>query len=243
MKQFLLPWYLLVIGIPAFSQQNLFNIPSGDITPGGKIFYQHQFNVYTDKLESKAHFVYGLGNGWDAGVNLVGKGFYFTPQWRALHNSDPNKGALYPVLMGSLQKEIIINQHWQINMGIQAGVNLSRNIENKELNQFTYGLVSWKPGQHHRVKLVAGPYYTNSMFVGNGNRAGILAGYEVKISRTWYLMGDFISGNNDSAVSVFGFMKTVSKRVQICAGYMIPNPETPKPHGIVLELNLIGWDF
>jgi len=70
---------LAMNSLPALAQQNLFNIPSGDITPKNKIFYQHQFNVYPKKFESKAHFVYGLGGGWDAGLNLVGKGAYFNP--------------------------------------------------------------------------------------------------------------------------------------------------------------------
>ncbi|CAN5236291.1 hypothetical protein BH09BAC3_BH09BAC3_23770 [soil metagenome] len=226
-----------------FSQQNLFNIPSADITPKGKIFYQHQFNVYTTKLESKAHFVYGLGKGWDTGINLVGKGFYFTPDWRSLYNSDPKKGALYPVLMFTLQKSIVLNEHWQINLGNQAGVNLSGQLENKELNYFLYGLLSFKPGKQHRLKLLVGPYYTNRMYVGNGNRAGIMAGYELKLVNGWYLMGDIISGSNDAAVFVFGVTKNISKRVQVCAGYMIPNANTPKPNGIVLELNLLGWNF
>ncbi len=228
---------------PALCQQNLFNIPSADITPKGKIFYQHQFNIYAKKLESKAHLVYGLGKGWDAGINLVGKGFYFTPEWRSAYNSDPAKGALYPVLMGTLQKSFLINEHWQINAGTQAGVNLSNHLKNKEVNYFFYSLLSWKPGSQHRFKFIAGPYYTNPMYVGNGNRTGIMAGYEIKLVNGWYLMGDFISGNNDAAVSVFGFMKTMSKRVQVCAGYLLPNPNTPKPNGIVLELNLLGWNF
>jgi hypothetical protein len=228
---------------PVFAQQNLFNIPSCDITPSGKFFYQHQFNLYTSKVESKAHLVYGLGKGWDVGMNLVGKGFYFTPEWRSLHNSDPTKGALYPVLMATIQKSLVLNEHWQFNLGSQAGVNLSKKLEKKELNYFFYSLTAWKPGHDHRFKFLLGPYYTTTMFVGEGNRAGILAGYEIKVAEKWYLMGDFISGNNDAAVSVFGLMRTLSKRIQVCGGYMLANPKTPKPNGVVLELNILGWDF
>jgi hypothetical protein len=50
---------LLLLGTyaPMFAQQNLFNIPSADITPKGKVFYQHQINLYSDRFESKGHFV------------------------------------------------------------------------------------------------------------------------------------------------------------------------------------------
>ena len=74
------------------AQQNLFNIPSGDITPKGKLFYQHQINTYRNKFESKGHFVYGLGKGWDVGANLVGTGAKFNPSWKTIYNSDFSGG-------------------------------------------------------------------------------------------------------------------------------------------------------
>jgi hypothetical protein len=46
------------------AQQNLFNIPSGDITPQNKIFFQQQININSiSKYAAKSHFVYGLCKG------------------------------------------------------------------------------------------------------------------------------------------------------------------------------------
>ncbi|OYU84176.1 MAG: hypothetical protein CFE24_08045 [Flavobacterium sp. BFFFF2] len=224
-----------------FSQQNLFNIPSGDITNPKKIFYQHQLNLYSDKLESKAHFVYGLGKGWDGGINLVGKGLYFSPNWRMLHNDDPNKGALYPILMATIQKQIKVTEQFDVNFGSQFGYNLSSQISNKEINFYNYciGVYHFMEG---KARFVGGFYQTNQMYVGEGDTIGIMFGYEMKISKRWYLMGDWVSGNNDAAVSVLGGMYNLSKRIQLCGGWQIPNPNTPKPMGFVFELNLSGWD-
>ncbi len=223
------------------AQQNLFNIPSGDITNTKKIFYQHQLNIYSEKLESKAHFVYGLGKGWDIGANLVGKGLYFSPNWRLLHNDNAAKGAVYPILMGTVQKQFEITDHFLINAGTQIGWNLSSQIKNKEFNHYSYLIGSYHISKHG--KIVTGFYHTNTMFVGGGNTFGILGGYEFKISKKAYLMGDWVSGNNESAVMVLGGMVNVSKRIQLCAGWQIPNPNTPKPMGLVLEFNLMGWDL
>lgn len=93
----------------------------------------------------------------------------------------------------------------------QASVNLSTRLAKKELNYFLYSIASWKPAHDYRFKFVAGLYYTNSIFVGGENRAGVLLGYEIKVAKDWYLIGHFISRNNDSALSVFGAMKTISK--------------------------------
>jgi hypothetical protein len=243
LKRILFVINFLLIGISNFSyaQQNLFNIPSGDITIKNKIFYQHQLNGYSDKLESKAHFVYGLGKGWDLGVNLVGKGFYFTPEWRILYNDNPNKGALYPVIMGTIQKQFAISKNFDVNFGSQIGWNLSNRIENKEINYFFYGIGVYY-FHNRKSRIVGGLYKTNTMFVGQGNTFGALVGYEINLSKRWYLMGDWVSGSNDASVAVIGGMYNVSKRVQFCAGWLFPNPNTPKPMGIVLELNLLGWD-
>lgn len=233
--------WLIFLSINSYGQQNLFNIPSGDITQKNKIFYQHQLNVYSNKLESKAHFVYGLGKGWDAGINLVGKGVYFPPEWRAIHNDNPQNGALYPILMGTVQKQFKLSEKFDVNLGTQLGWNLSKRIENKELNHFTYGFGVYYFDKR-KSRVVGGLYQTNQMFVGQGNTLGALVGYEVNLSKRWYLMGDWISGRNDASVAVIGGMYNVSKRVQFCAGWLIPNPNTPKPMGVVLEINLLGWD-
>lgn len=223
------------------AQQNLFNIPSGDITPAKKWFYQHQFNVYSNKLESKGHFVYGLGKGWDAGVNLVGKGAYFSPEWQALYNSDERKGAVYPVLMFTGQKQWRLSDKVAVNLGTQVGANLSSSLRKKELNYFHYGLTAIQPKPW--LKLVGGAYYSNAMFLGAGNRAGAMLGFEAHVWNGVYVMGDWMSGNNDAGVGVIGGMYQVSKRFQLCGGYALPNPRTPKPRAVVVELNFYGWDF
>lgn len=235
---FVLTW---LFTYPLFAQQNLFNIPSGDITNKKKFFYQHQLNLYSDKLESKGQLTYGLGKGWDAGMNLVGKGVYFSPDWRILHNDSPLKGALYPVLMGTLQKQFELSDHWDLNLGTQVGFNLSRKINNKELNHFSYGIAAYHFKEE--CKIIGGLYKTNEMYVGDRKTFGVMLGYEVKISKRLFLVGDWVSGNNDASVAVLGGTYNLSKRVQICAGWQIPNPNTLKPMGLVLELNLLGWDL
>jgi hypothetical protein len=243
MKQRAFVFLLIIFTITKTkAQQNLFNIPSGDITPKGKFFYQHQINTYHNKFESKGHFVYGLGEGWDVGANLVGTGAYFNPEWKAIYNNDFSKGqALTPTLLATLQKQFSVSEKWAVNIGTQSGVNLTAKSEKIQLAYLHYGLVSYQV-QHGR-KLLIGPYITNNQYVGSGNKVGIQMGYEWKVTDKFYLMGDFISGNNESAVLVPGIMYNVSNRVQLCLGYMLPNPNTQKNQAVVFEFNWYGWNY
>jgi hypothetical protein len=226
----------------SLGQQNLFNIPSGDITKSKKFFYQHQLNIYSKNLESKAHTVFGFGKGWDGGINLVGKGFYFSPNWRIKYNDDTKKGSLYPILMATVQKQFNINTHFDINFGLQIGYNLSNKIQNKELNYFTYGIGVYH-FMEHKSRIVGGIYKANQIYIGEGNNFGAMLGYEINLSKRWYLMGDWLSGSNDASVTVIGGMYNISKRLQLCGGWQVPNPNTSKPAGVVLELNFMTWDL
>jgi hypothetical protein len=225
--------------VPLLAQQNLFNIPSADITPKGKVFYQHQINLYSDRFESKGHFVYGLGKGWDAGLNVVGKGVVFKPRWELIHNDQQLDGALFPVVMGTLQKQFVVSNRVNVNVGTQAGTNISRFEYRRTFHHFTYGLANCQFGPGKRI--IGGVYATNRNFVGPGNDLGVLFGYEWKLTDKWYLMGDWLSGRNDTGVGVVGTMFWATPKVQFCAGALIPNPSTPKPPGVVLEINILGW--
>jgi hypothetical protein len=233
---------LILLPFSGFAQQNLFNMPSGDITPKREYFYQHQLNVYQNKFESKGHFVYGLGNNFDAGLNLVGKGAYYDPEWKALYNPHHDRGALFPFLMGTIQKQWKIHDYLLINLGSQVGINVSKSIEHKRPGFFHYGLAIF-PFMKGKSRLVTGAYYTNAAYVGKGNKTGMMLGYEIKLSKRWYLMGDWISGRNEQSGAVTGFMFNAGRRAQLCAGWQIPNRGSIKQQALVLELNILGWDL
>ncbi|HNN01109.1 MAG TPA: hypothetical protein PKG67_11665, partial [Turneriella sp.] len=61
---------IILLGDSAFAQQNLFNVPNGEITKPGHFFTQQQFNLTRSALQSNSTLDYGLGDGWEAGLNL-----------------------------------------------------------------------------------------------------------------------------------------------------------------------------
>ncbi|GAA4010260.1 hypothetical protein GCM10022408_23120 [Hymenobacter fastidiosus] len=234
---------LLGLAQPARAQQNLFNIPAGDLTPRGKVFYQHQTNVYgLGDLESKNHFVYGLGRGWEAGLNVLNlkmdfrnRGDVFT-----VNRDDPGR-PLKPLVQLTGQKFFVVGPALSTSLGTQVGTNPLRfGGARRRLTHFSYNTWVWSP--RHHVKVVAGPYLSDRGTLGAGNRAGVLLGAEYPVSKKLLLMGDFVSGRNATSVSVLGINYLATRRVQLCLGVLLPNPGSQNRAGVVFELNLLGYD-
>lgn len=243
-KKILTTLFVLIAFRESKAQQNLFNIPSGDITPNKKFFYQHQFNFYkVDELESKSHVVYGLGGGWDMGINFVDLPLRLNDKRIVSYNSNTSRKPLYPLLMLTLQKQWKVSEYLEVNVGTQMGSNLSTTIETKRFVFFNYAIARFTPAE--RIHLVAGPYHTNNVFVGGppDQQIGFMAGYEYKLTKKILLMGDFVSGNHKKSQTVLGGGYTFGNRVQLFLGALLAYPNKKLQSGLVVELNWFGWDF
>lgn len=236
---------ILVLGlcVAGKSQQNLFNIPSGDITPKNKLFYQHQLNFYSwQEFESKSHLVVGLGKGWDGGINLVDLPLRIGNAPILSFNDDSQRKPLYPLVMFTLQKQFKLGNNLLLNLGTQAGPNISTTTRNKRVAFFNYAMLKTK--LLNRINLVAGPYHTDDTFVGKDkHHFGFLVGYEVPVSKRISLMGDMISGNHKKSQTTLGALYTFNRRTQLCAAALIDYPHGMNNHGVVIELNIFGWDI
>jgi hypothetical protein len=226
-----------------YSQQNLFNVPSGDIIKQNKVFYQHQLNFYAvNEFESKSHFVYGLGKNWDIGFNLIdvpvriGKGHIFS--YNNLTISKP----LYPLFLFTGQKQWNLSKSLQFNIGTQTGANISPEISGKRFASLTYGLFRLK---NERGFVIGGPYVSNDVFTGGPPqwRTGYMLGYEYYITERWLLMGDFISGAHTKSQTIIGGGYNISKRLQLFVGALLAFPNRELQDGVVFELNWFNYDF
>ena len=233
---------LLLAAGQAQGQQNLFNIPAGDLTPKNKFYFQQQVNILTRQdFESKSHLVYGLGKGWEIGVNVINVKMDFRRRAElfAVNDLDRNR-PMKPLLQATGQKFFVFNRYLSTSVGTQIGFNPVRYSGESRVTHFTYNTWMFEPLPH--VKFVAGPYLSDRGTVGQGNRLGMLLGVEAPLAKKWILMADVITGTNANAVSVIGFNYLATKRVQLCLGAMLPNPGSANSRGIVFELNLLGYD-
>lgn len=244
MRKYYFAATLLLLFSDVCAQQNLFNIPSADITPQGKLFYQHQFNLYTiDHFDSKSHVVYGLGRGWDTGLNFVDLPVQIGANNTFSYNDSISRKPLYPLLMASLQKQWSIAPQMQFNIGTQVGTNLTNDPTKMKIAYFNYGVLRWEADE--KVHLMTGLYHTNDVYVGGppSQAIGFMVGYEYKLTKKLLFMGDFISGNNKKSQTVLGGGYTFGDRVQLFLGALFAVPNKQLQSGMVLELNWYGWDF
>jgi hypothetical protein len=221
----------------ALGQQNFFNIPSGQLTPESKLFYQHQINAYsTEKISSKQHIVYGLGDKMEVGLNFLNfdpSGTSKTPQ---LYRSAPHSN----ILAATFQKAFQLNTRLFANFGSQFGLSHIGTGRPSYPAGKTYSLLSFHDGENH-LRLAGGAWVSGSRFNGAGSPHGALLGFEWMFTKGVYLMGDWISGDTQNSVSVIGGMVDVSRTVQICLGYLIPNPNSTEDHSLVMELNVFNF--
>jgi hypothetical protein len=226
------------------AQQNLFNIPSADITPKDKFFYQHQLNFYSaSDFESKSQVVYGVGKKWDIGLNFVDLPLKLGNGNVLSYNDNSRRKPLYPLVMFTAQKQFELHNYVYLNVGTQTGINVTDKVANKKLAFLNYALVRYQlKGKGY---LLAGPYLANEVYVG-GNRpisVGLMAGYEYRLGGKWVLMGDFISGDHKKAQTVIGGGYNVSGKLQLFLGSLFSFPNNSLDSGVVLEINWYGWNF
>ncbi len=231
---------LLVVSFSAQAQQNLFNVPSGDLTSRKELFYQHQLNFYSaSSWESKIHLVYGLGKKWDAGVNFVDLPMDWSGGLQFSKNDQYKP--YYPALMATAQKQWQLSKRSELNIGTQAGSNVP---VGSGRNQFLFWNYS---GVRYHLKhgfIIGGVYQTNANYVGEANSyVGYWLGFQIDLSERWQLMGDLTSGTHKKSGSTLGIVYNLSNRVQLCGAGLLGFPNSINKNGFVFELNVFTYDY
>src|ERR1700761_2259238 len=88
-----------------FAQQNLFNVPSSDITDTGKVFFQQQFNV-NGFTTSNTTITFGFKHQFECGINLFGVS-YDNKKGGFLKNDADLASPLGPTVLVNAQKGFI----------------------------------------------------------------------------------------------------------------------------------------
>ena len=228
----------ILISSQAQAQQNLFNVPSGEITSPGEIFFQEQFNFARPAGSSNTTFDFGLGNGWEVGVNMLDVLFY-----------QDDGGAIpigpqqvNPDLLLNLQKGFEVNDSWKVGIGGQFGFNPDPHPGDIRFLNYSWIINEFDFPEHQEYgKWYAGTYYANSPYVGPGDSMGLLLGTEIPIIEDRLsFQSDWTTGQNDIGVVVIGGVYTFECKWQLSLGAQLPSPGTQNPYGVVIEITHPG---
>src|SRR5262245_42795559 len=91
------------------SQQSLFNVPSGEVTPKGGVFFQQQVTGTESGLQANSVLCYGLAKNIEIGVDL-------------LNVVVPMKAG--PVVAASMLLALDVLHEWRVAGGAIAGTTV-----------------------------------------------------------------------------------------------------------------------
>lgn len=220
----------------ALGQQNFFNVPSSEITPKGKLFFQEQLNIAEHHQQSSTTVDFGLGHGLEVGANCNGLTILEDREAHPVFNDTilPYN----PFILANAQKRFELGEEMAIAAGVQYGVTSTVHIRD--------GVMTWCNFMFGRedigLKCVAGPYYASKSYFGEGSRffndvIGVEAGVEKSlIPERLVVQTDFISGEHDLGEIVPGGAYYITRHWILSAGYQIPTFGSTSTHSLVFEL-------
>lgn len=237
-RGFLVLFLLVCTGHCTVAQQNLFNVPSSDITVKDKLFFQQQVNFLTDGTSAlNTTFCYGLGRDFEVGINVLGLFIDpHAPGGAIQTNADASKPPVYPFFTLNLQKAFVLNRTFKLGIGTQAGFSPGMHFGN-----FTYlNLVTVIP--QLQLKLITGANHGSETILGPEvhDPIGFQAGFEKEVLHSHLMvMGEYISGKHTLGVSVLGLGYHLSDHWVLSAGYQFSSAGNPSPNSVVFELTFV----
>ncbi len=219
----------------AIAQQNFINVPSSEVTTAKKVFFQQQIN-FNELIQSNTTIDYGLGKGFEVGLNILGLNFS-EKKVSFLHNDSSDVDPYNPLVTVNALKVVKLSERVKLAFGGQSGINFTNN-KRERLANLCYGNVLIEDILVHESKLVLGTYYNTRHYGGRGNRLGIWLGAEVPITTKLHAMAESVLGNNALSYTSLGIIYYPLPRMPLTLGMQIPNTRN-NSYSLVFELTFV----
>jgi hypothetical protein len=195
---------------PSAAQQTLFNVPSADVLPAGKLYLEED-DLWRPGRGEDTFFtlraVAGLSGSVEAGVNLGG----LAAQGRAVPNA-----------IVALKWQPVHTSQWSVTVGVH-GLFLLRGGADGSPSGHAYAHAAWTPTDGTRI--TAGIWYATSGYAGSGVAKGVLAGFERHLSPVLVVQADWYSGRNGLGYFTPGLAWTIGPWV-VYGGYSVKNGDS-----------------
>ncbi len=211
-----------------WAQQTIFNVPSADVTPKGKLFLENeaQFRAWNPNAfwVGTQYNAYGIGHNTEIDVTLFNVG---APATNNITLGTGFKSAM-PILG---LKDKYPKQEYKFTLGSQV---LS-GLEGQGAGNWTYAHLSGRlPAT--RTRITSGMSYGTKQIFGE-NSVCFIGGVEQPVNQKLAIIADWYSGNEHFAGFLIpGFSYSFPKDTTLFVGYQIPNSCQNGPSGFVIEL-------
>lgn len=217
------------------AQQNFINVPSSEATKPRKLFFQQQIN-FNELIQSNTTLDYGLGRGFEIGMNVLGLNFN-QKQKSFLNNDTSDVDPFNPLISINGLKQFKLNEKTAIACGAQLGRNSWKDKDVFDAALF-YSNILINNVLIKESKLVGGAYYNTKHYGGRGNRFGGWVATELPIIEKIHFMAESIFGNNAICYTSLGFIYYPSPHLPLTFGFQIPNTRR-NAYAFVFELTYV----
>jgi hypothetical protein len=215
--RFLILCVLVLLASPlsrASAQQTVFNVPTTDVLPAEKVYFELDISVKPNDSQSVSHFssfvprlVVGVGHRVEVGVNITGN-----------IQPGPDATTIVPAIK------------WKVYDGkengwaIVIGDNLYIPINNKSYNFGTFAYVmtqkTFKPGTRIGA---GGNFFSRNVVAPNANRAGGQFTFEQPITKKLSFDTDWFTGKHANGYLTTGGAYKFTNKFTGFASYSIGN--------------------
>jgi hypothetical protein len=230
-------WILTVFNIfilqIAMGQHNLIDIPSSDIVEYKKVFFQAQAAFTKDEINTTTIFTYGFGKKIEVGLTLYQLDFQKS-KGVEINPDEPEKNV---DLLINAQKGFSIKDWFKIGIGTRSGINAAKDSKQITFVNFDYFNTQFSTIEN-KHKFVAGIYYGNNAYAGEGTNWGLMLGVDATVLKEKiHFVSDFTSGNSSLSVVNAGFEISLPKEWKITIAAQFPVPGSDNNQGATLQIS------
>jgi hypothetical protein len=231
--------FLLVIIAIAYAQtnglaqRNLIDVPSSEIVEAKKLFFQEQGVLTKEDINTSTIFTYGLGHNFEVGLTVYQLVFQRS-QGVVIDAESPDDN---PDFLINMQKGFTLSDWLTLGIGTRSGINAARSDQKITFVNFDF-LNSHISINDDQLKLVAGLYYANDAYAGQGTNWGGMAGIDLTLVQDKLnLIGDMLTG--DTSLSVFnaGIQISLPKEWKLILGAQFPFPGSDNSEAGVIQIS------
>lgn len=216
---------LLTVSPIAHAQQTIFNVPSADVTPKGRVFLQHesQFRAWRPGrfLINTEYTAIGIGHNTELDITLFNI------------NSPPSDNITMAVGFKSALP-LLQDKFPEREVKLTVGSSVPISLQGNGVGNWSYSHLSARvPKLNTRVS--AGVSYGTRQIFSRQVIAAI-AGIEQPVTKRMSVIADWYSGTHDLGLLIAGVSVALPKDTNLYIGYQLPNNKRCGRQGVVVEL-------